>query len=333
MLCYRSDNAAISYPGCIISTVTLLIFLLTPQVCTSFELLIGTGGVDSFSYFAGKTVCRSLKRYEKEFSCKLIPTEKAADRLTNLQSNSLDLALVSSKTIHDAVRDVGIFQYITINYNDLRLLMPLYRSPVLLIVRRDAQISSLDDLIGKRVNGGVLNTLENAIFNKLMTIKDWRKTDFSLYQNLPHAFSQDYLALKNGSVQAMLHVGMHPDNSLKQVLAESDSTLVGISGPDVMRLVDDKAGFSTALIPAGTYSGIKEDIHTLATETLLIASAATESDTVELVLTALIESKQQLQYAHPSLLQQEVRVATLNDSYLHPHPSALLFFQATRNLY
>lgn len=333
MFRYRPDSRSISYSAYAASIFIFVTLLLFPTICTPFELLIGTEGRDSFSYFAGKTICRSIKSYEKDVTCRLVPTEKAADRLTNLQSDSIDLALISSKTIYDAFQGTGYFQYIGLDYNDLRLLTPFYRSPVSLIARRDAQISGLDDLTGKRVNSGVRNTLTNQVFNELMTLKQWHKDDFPLYQNLSHTFSQDSLALKSGSVQAMLHIGMHPDNSLKLLLSDSQSTLVGIDDPDVRQLVEDKAGFCSCRIAAGTYPGITEDIETLAMETLLVASAATDDDTVQLVLSALFESKKQLQYAHPALLRQQIKVTNLNDSYLHPHPSALLFFQAKRDLY
>lgn len=332
MFSCRPYSRSIAFAAFTTSIFVFLILLLIAKPASSFELLIGTGDRDSFSYFAGKTICRSVEKYEQNITCRLAVTKEAADRLINLQNDSIDLALVSSKTIYDAFNNLGFFQYITYKFNDLRLLMPIYRAPISLIVRRDAQISRLDDLAGKRVNSGQINTLENQVFKNIMTLKQWNKGKFSLYQNLPHSFSQDYLALKAGSVQVMLHVGMHPDNSLKQLLAEGHITLVGLDDVDVKQLIDDKAGFCRCQIPAGTYPGIKEDINTLAMETLLVGSSATDDDTVQLVLSALFRAKQQLQYAHPSLLRQQIKVTTLNDSYLHPHPSALLFFQSNREL-
>lgn len=327
MFSYKPNTLEISHPAYIVSFSIFFSLLFLAKICIPSELLIGTGKVDSFSYFAGKAICRSIKNYDKGVTCELFPTGEAADKLTNLHSDSIDLALVSSKTIYDAVNGIGFFQYITIEYNDLRLLMPLYRSPVSLVARRDARIAKLDDLIGKRVNSGLLNTLENQVFRRLMVLKKWNKKDFPLYQNLSHAFSQDYLGLKSGSVQAMLHIGMHPDNSLKQLLTQSKSMLIGLDDPDVIQLIEDRVGFSNSQIEAGVYPGIPRNIDTLAVETLLVASAATDDDTVQLVLNALFESRQQLQYAHPSLLQQQINIATLNDSYLTPHPSALRFFQ------
>ncbi|MFW2366367.1 MAG: TAXI family TRAP transporter solute-binding subunit, partial [Desulforhopalus sp.] len=88
----------------------------------------------------------------------------------------------------------------------------------------------------------------------------------------------------------------------------------------------NREGFTSCEIVAGTYPAISSNIKTLAMETFLVGSAATDEDTVQLVLTALNDSRDQLQYAHPSFLQQDIDINTLNDSYLPPHPSATRFF-------
>lgn len=333
MLSCKSCERKFSYPFVTLFIIAIFTLFLPVKICLASELLIGTGPEESFSYFAGKTICSSLRRYDKSVDCRLVSTNETTDRLTNLQNNSIDLALVSSKTIYNAFNNEGHFRYITINYKDLRLLMPFYRSPVSLVALRNAKISTLDDLVGKRVNSGVQNSIENQVFKEIMAIKEWQKRDFSLYQNLSHKHSQDSIALKRGSIQAMLHIGMHPDRGLQQLLNQSRSTLIALDDVSIDKLINDKTGFCSCTIPSGTYPGMAKEFKTLAMETLLIGSADTDDETVQLVLTAMSESKKQLQYAHPALFAGKIEISTLNNSYLHPHPAALLFFQATRNKY
>lgn len=305
----------------------LMFIALSPSRGLSYELLIGTGGADSFSYFAGKAVCRTISRYDSDLSCRPVPTEDYADTLTNVQDGSLDMALVSSKMIYDALHGAGYFQYITLEYDQLRLLLPLYRMPISLVVRRDAGISSISDLIGKRVNGGAPFSLHNLVFKEIMAAEGWQKSSFSLFQHLPAVNAQDFMALHRGSVQAMLHIGMHPDEQLRRSILGGSATIVGIEGQAVSRLIDSKSGYCSYPIAAGAYPGQSGDIDTLSMETLLITSADTDSETVTLILDALSKAKRHLQYVHPSFLQGKINVETLNDSYLHPHPAAILFFQ------
>jgi len=327
----RSIRTPFSSRAFLFLTIVFLMVLFSARICSSYELLIGTGNIHSFSFFAGKSICRTIKNYDKTITCRPVPSEAYSDSLTNIQSGSLDMALVSSKMIYDASQGAGFFQYIDIQYDNLRLLMPLYKSPICLIARQDTKIISLDDLVGKRVNGGDLFSTENLGFGEIMSLKNWQKDNFGLFQNVSSVNAQDSLAIKSGSVQAMLHVGMHPDNRLRRVLDQSRSTLIGINYADVNQMIDSRVGFSKCFIDAGTYPGLPGDLSTLAMETLLITSADSDDETIRLILDAITEAKKKLQRAHPAFLRYKVGIGTLNDSYPHPHPAAILFFQINRD--
>jgi TRAP-type uncharacterized transport system substrate-binding protein len=129
----------------------------------------------------------------------------------------------------------------------------------------------------------------------------------------------------------MLHVGMHPDARVDRDLTSGQIEIVGINGPNVSQLIDSNSGFSSHVLPAGIYADFVADIETLSLETLLIASADMDDATVELVLDAIISTKKRLQYTHPSFLEVKTDIETLNNSYLHPHPASVLFFQANQN--
>ena len=164
-----------------------------------------------------------------------------------------------------------------------------------------------------------------------MAAEGWRKNSFSLFQNLSAANAQDFMALHSGTVQAMLHIGMHPDEKLERSMTNGRTNIVGIDSQAIRRLINFNSGFSGQPIPGGTYPGYPSDIDTLALETLLITSSDTDDETVTLILDAIFAAKQKLQYAHPSFLQEKTDIETISNSYLHPHPAAILFFQTNQN--
>lgn len=304
--------------------------LMSCLICTtvqSYELLLATDEATTFSSFAGKRLCLSISRNIADVSCKAVVMENSVDVLTNIQGGSYDFALVNAKMIYDAFHKIDLFQYTDIQYDDLRLLLPLYREPVSLLVRENASIGSFRELAGKRVNGGAPLTIQNFIFEEAMKAMGWTRESFSLYQNLSAAYSQDYLAFNSGSVQAMVHIGMHPDWKLRKQITESRSRLLPIDDPAIVKLADSKSGFCFCVIEGGTYPGYKEDMRTLAVETFLITSAEMDDETVAEVLESIYASKDVLQRTHPAFLRKKVDIEILNDSYLHPHPAAVLFFQ------
>lgn len=317
-------------PGRLSATLLFCLFVFciaNSSVCYSYDLLLGTGDVDSFSYFAGKRICHSINSYSSEFSCRPVPMQNYAASLTNIEGGALDIALVNEKMIHDASASKNMFQYLDIKYNHLRLLMPVYKEPILLAVRQDANISTLDDLVGKRLNVGPVFTMQNMVFHEIMNVKGWEEDDFNSYQTLSPVHAQDAIAFNDGNIQVMVHYGMHPDSKLKQEIGGGTGKLIGIYDPSIKRLIKSETGFTSFVLPAGTYPQQNENITTIALENLLITSVDTDSETITLVLEAIFKAEKQLKRAHPALLDEEVSVDMMENRYLEPHPAAVEFFQ------
>ena len=80
-----------------------------------------------------------------------------------------------------------------------------------LVARKDAGITALGDLKGKRINAGGPRSLQHLAMATIIKSKNWSKYDFSLVGELPPSQSQDTMAFCHGTMQAMVHIGMHPD--------------------------------------------------------------------------------------------------------------------------
>ena len=128
-----------------------LIVGLYPFSANALDVLIGTGETGTFSHFTGRTICRMINRHSKDISCTTIPGSDDMHNLTNLQGGSLDIGLIDSRMLHDAINKTGYFEFLDINYDNLRVIVPLYDVPVTLIVRSDTGINSLEELKGKRI--------------------------------------------------------------------------------------------------------------------------------------------------------------------------------------
>ena len=75
-------------------------------------------------------------------NCETVPASDDVHNLTNLQGGSLDIGLIDSRMLHDAVNKTGEFEFLDISYDNLRALVPLYDIPITLVVRSDAKITS-----------------------------------------------------------------------------------------------------------------------------------------------------------------------------------------------
>ena len=297
-----------------------------PLSANAFEILLGTGETGTFSHFTGRTLCRLINRHTDDINCSVVPSTGYVDNLTNVHDGSLDIALVGSRVLHDAINNTGYFEFLDIKYDNLRTLLPLYEVPVSLVVRRDAKISSLDGLKGKRINAGAPRSLQKLAMEAIMKMKGWSRKDFKLVTELPTSQSQDSLAFCHGTVQAMVHIGVHPDPALKQLLSTCKADLIGINDSDIQKLIKDHPAYTAITIAADTYP-TQSQVTTVGVTIMLVTSEDIDEQTIYKIIDAIYSNQARLKSAHSALATFTDRVkARQLDAKPQIHPGAAKYF-------
>ena len=305
---------------------TLVIVALFPFPANAFDIFFGTGETGTISHFAGRTLCRIINRQTNDISCRAVPTPDAVYNLTNLQSGSLDIGLVDSRMLHDAVNKTGAFEFLDISYDNLRALTPIYDVPVTLVVRRDADIDSLEALQGKRINMGAPGSPQYFAVATIMKAKNWTKENFSLAQELPASQSQDTMAFCQGAIQALVHIGVHPDSALQRLFKLCKADLVDMIDSDIEKLVQDHPAFLKISIARGTYPSHPKGVTTFGTRAILVASGDLPEQTVYKIIEAIDSDPKYLKRAHPALSSFTVDAAKKHDTGIQLHPGAEKYF-------
>ena len=272
-----------------------------PFSANAFEILLGTGETGTFSHFTGRTICRMINRHSNDINCKTVPGSHEMHNITNLQGGSLDIGLIDSRMLHDAIKKTGYFEFLDISFDNLRVLVPLYDVPVTLLVRSDAEINSLEELKGKRINAGAPRSLQHLAVDTIMQAKKWTKADFSLVGEISASLSQDTMAFCHGTTQAMVHIGVHPDSSLQQLLRLCKANVVSMYDNDIKKLVNDHPAYFKINIAADTYPSLPTDVSTFGTRAVLVVSQDLDAQTVYNILDAIYSNRKRLKNAHPAL--------------------------------
>jgi len=304
-----------------------LIIALFPFSVHAFDILLGTGKTGSFSHFTGRTLCRMINRDTADISCKVVPAPSDVYNLTNLQGGSLDIVLIDSLMLHDAINKTGYFEFLDISYDNLRTVVPLYDVPNTLVARSDADISSLEMLKGKRVNAGAPRSPQHLVLDTIMKAKNWSKQDFRLIEELPASLSQDTMAFCHGTIQAMVHIGVHPDSSLQQLFRICEADLVNMDDKDIEKLVSDHPAFFPIRIARDMYPPHSGAVTTFGTRVALIASGDLDEQTVYKIINVIYSSQDLLRRSHPALSSFDVDKTEKNESELQLHPGAAKFFK------
>ena len=303
--------------------LVILLFFITPLSASAYDILLGTGNVESFSYFSGRMLCRNINRQLKDVNCKVQAADDEIDSLSNLQNGSLDLAIINSTILDAAVNKTGLFQFLDINYENLTILTPLYDRPIGVLVRSNAGISSLNDLIGKRINGGAPGSIERRAMELIMEAKGWPVEVFERFEELPTSLSQDTMAFCQGTVQMMISIGVHPALSTQRLIDNCKAVFLDIDDQAIDKLIASRPSFWKTVISAASYS---KPARTFGTRAILVASNVIDKETGYDITKALYDNKARLQSSHPALSLYSIEEAAKGIKGLHLHEGAEQFF-------
>ena len=204
-------------------------------VATAADLFIGTGSKTGIYFQVGRAICRIVERSITDVGCRAIESEGSVKNIVELASAAMEFGVVQSDVQFHAVNKSGPFEFVGIDFSNLRAMFSLHSEPFTLVARRDSGIRKIDDLVGRRVNIGNPGSGQRATMEAVMAAKGWTKDIFQLATELPAA--QQSLALCHGRVQAMVYTVGHPNESITKATELCDSVIVEVTGSEIDKLV------------------------------------------------------------------------------------------------
>ena len=202
----------------------------------------------------------------------LIVTTRASEgsiaNLIAVNSGAVDSGLAQTDVVAMAVAGQGPFRK-TGAAKQLRVIANLYGEDVHLLAAKDAKITSVADLKGKRVS---LSTEGSGTINTARAVlAAYRLSERTVVPNYDSAEKAIDL-LQNGKLDAIFFVGGAPVNLIEQLLDEG-VVLVPIDGAGRQRLLARDSSLSAHVIPEGTYTGAPA-VETVSVDALWVTDAA-----------------------------------------------------------
>lgn len=138
------------------------------------RILIGATSASSSQYGYYVAVSQLINAQLSGISSSVVETGATMDNLRRIARNQMDIGLVTTNVMYDANAGTGAFDG---QPQDARLLWVYSIAPQNAVVRRDANIQSLQDLAGKRFNPGLKGSATEktaeAVFELLGIAPDW----------------------------------------------------------------------------------------------------------------------------------------------------------------
>ena len=286
------------------------------QLQTKF-LTIGTGGASGPFNIIGTSLS---ELYAQKFgvNSKTQTTGASVENLNLIDQKKLEMAFVMNDSLNDAVMGVGSFQKKVENVRSVAALYPNY---VQIVASSKSNISSIEDLRGKRIavgahGSGVELSTRTLLEGFGITYKDIRPDYLG--------FAEAADGLKSGKLDAAFFTSGMPNSSLMELQQGFDLKLIAIPTDKLTEVAKTKTFFVTGTIPKGMY-GNGEDIPTAAILNTLVVRSDLSDDDVYTLTKALFENLNKLQNAHQAA--NGIQVENAQQNLIAPlHPGAQRYY-------
>ncbi|MEI7432077.1 MAG: TAXI family TRAP transporter solute-binding subunit, partial [Betaproteobacteria bacterium] len=224
--------------------------LSSPPVLAQQKFVtVGTGAVTGVYYGTGGAICRLMNRGKAKHGirCSVESTDASVYNINTIKSGELDFAIVQSDVEYNAVKGMAQFK-VSGPHTELRSVFSVFPEALLVLSRKEANVTRFEDFKGKRFNVGSPGSGTRFTIEMLMSKIDMKMSDYTLASELRP--DEQGAALCDNKIDGFSFVVASPTANIQYPATICGAKLVAITGPAVDRLVKDYPYFSHATIPA-----------------------------------------------------------------------------------
>jgi TRAP transporter TAXI family solute receptor len=303
--------------GAVAAVTALMAPMASAQAQQKF-MTIGTGGVTGVYYAAGGAICRLVNkdRAKHGYRCTVESTGGSVANINTITAGDMDFGVAQSDTQFNAMKGIKAFDGKATP--DLRSVLSLHPEPITLVVRKEAGITSLAGLKGKRVNIGTPGSGTRASVDELLAAANIKTSEFAAVAELKP--DEHGAALCDNKIDAFFFVVGHPSANIQDPMTTCGAQLVNITGTAVDKLVASNAYYSDAKIPARTYPSQATELDTYGVLGTVVTSSKKSEEEVYIFTKAVFDNLEEFKKLHPALagLRAEKMIKAGLAAPLHP---------------
>ena len=281
-------------------------------------LVIGTASPGGTYYAYGEGLARILTR-ALGIRVSMRPTEGPSENIMLLENGEIQIGFITTGSGLQAWNGSGDWTQGR-RFQSMRVLFPMYDTPVHFLALEASGIRSFSDLAGKRVGvgpeGGTSGTYMPKFFDTLgvgatLTHGDWSSLAEQVQQG-----QLDALAVASGV----------PFPAFAELGKKSKVTYVPLKQEQITSLELAMPELEPSVIQPGSYPSLVEAYRTVGLYNLAVAHERLPNDLVYAIISAVFSNHDELMEAHPAAASTIPANFTRN-TFLPFHGGAARFYQ------
>ena len=235
------------------------------------DVVIGTASPTGIFYPLGGSICRllNLETSRHGLRCAEEPSSGSVASIESVRRGRLDIAVVPSDVLADAVAGQGAFRARGPT-TGLRVLFAGPDEMLTIVARKELGIHTVAAIRGTRINIGNPGSRQRANLDRVMATLGLTRADFADVRELPAA--EQHRAFCNQELDVIVYSVGHPNGLIHDVTRICQGVLVDVSGPAVDRMLAGYQEYERVVIPGGTYSANQVDVPTFGVRAVVVTN-------------------------------------------------------------
>ncbi len=257
------------------------------------KITVATGG-NTGTYYAYGMAMGPVLQEKTGLTFDVQSTGASKANIQLIQAGEVDMAVVQNDVMYYAYTGTDLFE--GAQTQDFAAIGTLYPELCQIVASKASGIESIADLEGKRVSVGDAGS--GVEFNAKQILEAYgidMNADIEK-QNLGFGPSAD--ALRDEKIDAFFCVAGIPTTAITDLAMGTDITVLSVEDAEFEKLTEKYDFYTKQIIPAGTYTGVEEDVQTVAVMATYIVDKDLPEETVYNITKAIFDNKEEIAAVH-----------------------------------
>ena len=299
-----------------------LLLSLSGIAAAQDQVRFATSNTGSTGHVYGAAIATIVNKHSDAVSLNAFTTSGVVENERLLRSGDAQMAMLGSGVVIDVYNGTGKFKD---NPNPkLRTLWVGYPVHINLVVPADSDIKTVSDLKGKRFGTG---NAGSTAFLQIEHVLKLYGLDYTSVKTQPLSLSDKVSAMKDKNIDALGDLQGSNTPALVDLAMNMPVRWLSVEDAKWKELQKQfpKGMYIRTTIPANTYNGQTEEVKTVGSTNLWIATADMPDETAYAIVKTFWENKSEADSIHP-IIKESKPLIVEDDLPVPLHPGAKKYY-------